>query len=181
MAAPTTPTELERTFDLLELALNRITHANGFRTDGVLVDRSRDPRAIRQNKPELYERYQCALTLCRAKRTLDRAKSIGRHVWDCHFDVLGIRTMRRAEDDAGRKLDELAADLQDDIRVALWQFTAPGAGGNFVALAAANGISPAPTITGMTVTDVLEDEGVNWPDCHFVVSCYFRMEERFGA
>lgn len=187
MPAPTTTTALERVFDLLEHALKRINHDNGFRTHGVLIDRAKDPRAVRENLPEQYEQFQCALTLVRARRKLDRAKSIGRHVWDCYIDVLGLRTMTRAEDDAGRTLDELAADLQDDLRLAIWQFTAPegtqgvpiGAPGNFVKIAAQLGIVP-PTITGVVLDEVIDDEGVNFPDSHFVGVVYFRMEERFG-
>ena len=173
MPAPATATNLSVIFDCLEFALKQITHANGFRTHGALVDRSKDPRVIRQNKPEEYEKFQCALSLTRTRRKLDRAKSIMRHVWDCHVNVMGIRTLTTAEDDAGRHLDELAADLQDDVRVCLLKDA------GLRQAASALGIDP-PNITGLSVDEIIEDQGANFPSAHFVIVIYFRMEERTG-
>lgn len=167
------PTTLSVVFDCLEYALSRITHANGFRTDGVLVDRSKDPRLVRQDKPEEYARYNAALTLTRTRRKLDREKSMMRHTWDCHVNVMGIRTMTVDDDEAGRTLDELAADLQDDVRVCLLR-------DHQLAIAAAAIGVDRPNVTGLSVDEVREDEGANFPDAHFVVTLYFRMDERTG-
>lgn len=178
MAAPADKTDLERVMDCLAWALGRISHANGFRTDGVLVGRARDPRVLRESLPEQYERYQCALTVTRAQRKLDRARSLGRHVWDCTVTLFGIRTMTQAEDAAGRNLDALASDLQDDVRRAVRKLGDPTSGASLVEAAAALGFT-RPRANAIVLDEVHEDEGANFPDAHFVCVVYFRMEEAF--
>jgi hypothetical protein len=49
-------TNTVKVLDCLEYTFNRITIANGWLTDGVVVDRKRDPRIIFQNKDDQYRK-----------------------------------------------------------------------------------------------------------------------------
>jgi hypothetical protein len=141
MAAPSQPTAFEKAFDCVEWMLQQVNNANGFRTDGILVDRAMDPRQLRQNKTDEYEQKLAAVTLVPVSRIQDRTKSIGgRVVWDVTYQVRALVTLSAEEalnndpsDSAAakaRKLDEKCWDLQDDIWRCLrryYDFSAPAA------------------------------------------------------
>jgi hypothetical protein len=164
-------TNLETVMDCIEQAFKGITQANGYRTDGILVDRDKDPRYVKADKPEEYRQKCAAVTITLGRRTQDPAITAGRVRWKQWFTCLGLRTMTTAEDQAGRKLDGLVVDLQDDLFWALRRDV------QLRKAAAALGLAKAPNVTALTINDWQNDEGANFPDGHFVGSGSFIYDE----
>lgn len=63
MAAPTTKTNLEKIQDCLAHNLAKITHANGYRTNGMIVDKDHLPENVVKDKVEDYGRLRACVTV----------------------------------------------------------------------------------------------------------------------
>lgn len=174
MAAPTEKTNLELVLDCIEQAFKSISHAAGYRTDGILVDRDKDPRYIRQDKAEAYRQKNAAITINLGKRVQDPQVTSGRVRWKQQFTLLGLRTMTQDDDKANRPLDGLVADMQDDLFRALRNDM------QLKAAAMALGLLAPPNVTYLTIGEWDNDEGANFPDAHFVAHGSFLYDERVG-
>lgn len=117
MAAPTTVSNLEFFFDCLEKTLTDISNETGFRTDGFLVGRGKDPRMVRQNLPEKYEEKQRAITLGSYTTTKNHQKSLGsKEVFNVQMDLMILATLTEEEDQLGKTTDRIATDIERDLR-----------------------------------------------------------------
>lgn len=162
MAAPTAKTNLELIMDCIGHRFSRISHQNSYRTNGIVVDRDKDPRIIRQNKPDLYRQHHAAVTVSLGKRTQDPKITGGRIRWMQQFTLMGLRTLTVEEDAAGRTLDGLVSDMQDDL------FRALQSDRQFKQAAEQLGLAAPPNITALNIPEWDNDEGANFPDAHFV-------------
>lgn len=164
-------TNLELILDCIEQAFRGISLAAGYRTDGILVDRDKDPRYIKQDKAEEYRQKCAAVTISLGKRVQDSQITAGRIRWKQGFTIMGLRTLTKDDDKTGRKLDGLVTDLQDDLLRALHKDR------QLKTAAMTLGLSQPPNVTNLNIPEWDNDEGANFPDGHFIGYGAFLYDE----
>lgn len=111
MAVQITPQQ--KIMDCLERLLGTMTQANGWRTDGIVIDRSLDPRIVAANKAREYAQKNavCTINLGGAKYSgVGGEKNVSRKI---NFWVL--QSLTDAEKKAGITLDMIEARLTTDL------------------------------------------------------------------
>jgi hypothetical protein len=169
MAAPSEPPNVSKVIRAAERLLNEISHANGYYCDGIVVDRGRDPTNFEKDKQDLWAR------LCRAAGVFPGSEEEtndvtgGRRRYVHTYIVMCLRSLTVAEQQAGKKLDELQSEFANDVKTALegdWKVKAAGTALGFTSMSCID----------HHVIAVRGDEGVNWPDLRFAALVQFRYD-----
>jgi hypothetical protein len=167
----------------VEWLLQRITHANDFYTDGLVLDRDRDPTSFLQNRPREYaERYNAGVILRLGERKLQRERApLGQHRWRQTLYFYCVRTIT---DRTGLALTDLEAMLKEDVEHALdYDTDLQKAGAALHALEPTKGYD---SISCMNLT-VEEDTGtptiIAHPDSYWVMvgTCLYDEPRRVTA
>jgi hypothetical protein len=181
MPRPTEESSLGLFAKLVEHVLRTVTNDNDYFFNGLLVDRDGDPRLLRQNKPDEYERYAAAVTIGDISRVIDpRASLNGRVRWNCSYPIYAMCSLTVADDKNHvptatevRRLKDLVGELQDDI----WRVIRA----NYSLQAAATALSlTRPLVTHHRVVQFQAGSQLLWPDAHFIAQCEFILDEFEG-
>lgn len=108
-------TNTTKVFDCVQWQLQRISVANGFYTDHVCVDRSRDPRVLYQDKATEYRKYGALVRIKKADARLDSRTLGGTKRKHQHFELYCLQNLATEQDRAGITLDQIQDWLRHDI------------------------------------------------------------------
>jgi hypothetical protein len=182
MAAPTYPPNLTKVMKSVERALRKITLANGNYTRGLIVLRGRDPTSVQAESDfaDSFLDLGAAAGIMISKEDENPPRTGRTRRWKHTYPVMCLRELQAAERDAGKTLDDVVAELYDDLRTELET-------AKVLAAAEELGYSHVPSAPNYIscfdhhVTGMMTDEAVSWPMCKFVAIVTFEYDRRTGS
>lgn len=132
MAAPETSCDLDRIVECIRWLLHRITHANGYHTDGIVVDLAGDPRVMvddrsgaQVNRIEQFNRLGAGVSIQVGDMLQDPTGGIGATVGgtsrrDQQIQIHLYQVLLQSQASAGIKLERIHANLRDDIESVIY-------------------------------------------------------------
>jgi hypothetical protein len=109
--------------DCLELILKSITIANGYITDGIVVDRSRDPRVLWQNKDSEYRKTGTMVRIKMGdwKKLRNKQGAVGQTRRKLQtIEFICSQTLTKTQDPEQIKIDMIQDWLRHDIEDAIY-------------------------------------------------------------
>jgi hypothetical protein len=169
MSAPTTQTNLDKISACVAYCLGQITQANGFYTDGIVVDRGKDPTNFSEDKLSEFRERMVLIGIGTGTRTADPSRTGGVRRYFYTFPLLCFRRGSKDDLDAdgGRKtLDRLLFEVLEDIDNSIEdrQIKAAAATLGFPVINLAN---DRISCIDSHVVEMRSDGGLSWPDIHF--------------
>lgn len=178
MSVPLFDPDIEYAYQCVEWILQQITNANGYYTDGAVVGREQDPRALVKDRQEDYNDKMVALTIVHVNRVRDSDHSVGGvDAWKVTFNVLGLTTLAVEEDQAAKPLllKQKVFRIENDIRIAF------GKNRHFVASAAAVNAPNRPRVSDFRVNAFFHANKTLHPDAAFAAICTLILKEVAGV
>lgn len=173
------PPALTRAYRCIEWVLNQINQADGYRTNGFVVSRGSDPRAIRADRNAEYEEKMAAATIVHVNRIKDptgKAGINGRRRWFVTFNIIVLASLSKDEATPTDPLviplvvQDKAFEIEDDIQRAFEQ--------DFGLQAASLALgTPRPIVTLLQVDAIMHGSLTTWPDIRFAVNASFLLDE----
>lgn len=119
MAAPAQITNVEKVMQAVEALLLTINNANGFRTDGLVVLRGKNPTGNPNDFTDEFKRLGAAVGIGTGHREESPPRTGGVRRYRYIYPLNCVRLLTVEEIDAGRTLDGVVEDLIDDLCHAL--------------------------------------------------------------
>jgi len=175
MAAPSelpNSTKVRKAAISLIQAISQSHPTDSYYTDGIVCALGKDPRIIVQDHVEDYRRLGAAAGIFTGTEEVNPRRTGGVRRYVHTYPILCMRTLTPAQDAAGITLDQLIDEMVWDLKEALDPDQRIKAA--WTALGLSGGIS----CIDHHVIAVIGDEGINFPDAHFVVQCSFEYDRR---
>lgn len=170
MARPATPPNLMNVEKCIAALFAKITHDNGYYTDGPLIVRGKDPRAF--VKDQEYLRRLSAISFKPRRRRRDPEVTGTRIGWLMQYDIWAMRTLSKDEDADGVVLNDIETEIIDDM----WRVMDRDQ--SLITVAGEIGITPPPHIIDLKATDFVSSSLALYPNVLIQGQMTFKYRER---
>jgi hypothetical protein len=169
-----------KVLDCIEYTLKQITNANGFITDGVVVDRLNDPRNLKQNVANEFRKNPTLVRLKLGNWKKDHSGEINSIRKIQTLELICRQTLTTAQDTAGIDCEMLKDWLRHDVEWALRRdnlLRTAAAAVKAEKLAEGIDWGDAPGMINLEMTDGMVGSIITHPDVYQTLTLQWRYNE----
>ncbi len=167
MPAPTEPTNVEKVMRAVQYRLARVNHANGYRTDGLVINGDQSPIGLLSDPTDDFKKLNAAVAIGPGHESIQPPRTGGVRRYRYQYPLMCIRMITVDQIAADRRLPDVIADFVDDLKTALDSDQA------IKAAVAALGYTGPFSCINHHIPNVRSDEGIVFPYCLFVAVAQF--------